>query len=400
MFTCKSNKNGEIKTKYISFHAKKEDILACDFISGPKRSQLLNEFELNEKNLNEVTFQYITLKSNHRIILFAAYQITTLTYKNLKITEKKGLLKKLLSLLLSLKFIRILILGNIIRNNKPYLFYDEDALDKSEALKHIAEISEELAKKTCSSVVIIKDVEITDDKFKTLTSNGYIHPLPDMGMVMTIKDYWKNLDDYITELRRKYAARARKIRNNFTGFDIKNLELKDIEIAQPRLYQLFLEVVNKQGFYLTLPSPTLFAAFKKNSDESFQVEGIFYEDELVGFYSYFITEKELEVFYIGFDPLLNLETSLYFNILFLVLEKAIKLKKEKLILGRTSLDAKASMGAEIIHYPYLIKIKNLPSFAIQWFIEYFTSLENNHWKERNPFIENSDKIELDITRRY
>jgi hypothetical protein len=70
--------------------------------------------------------------------------------------------------------------------------------------------------------------------------------------------------------------------------------------------------------------------------------------------------------------------------LFSGLERAITLGKQTLKLGRTSFDAKASLGAKPQTLPYILKIPHLPDFVLRRFINYFSALEDKRWKLRNP----------------
>ncbi len=104
----------------------------------------------------------------------------------------------------------------------------------------------------------------------------------------------------------------------------------------------------------------------------------------VAFYSAFVTHDAYELFYVGFDMELNSEYQLYFNLLFSGLERAIRLEKKELKLGRTSFDAKASLGAKPHKIEYVARLRRVPDTAMKWLTRYFASVEDNKWKQRNP----------------
>jgi hypothetical protein len=107
----------------------------------------------------------------------------------------------------------------------------------------------------------------------------------------------------------------------------------------------------------------------------------------VAFYTAFLTEDAYELYHVGFDYELNNEYHLYFNILFSGLKRAITLKKSHLKLGRTSFDAKASLGAKPVEIEYFFKPGNIPNVVSKWFANYFSSMEDAKWKLRNPLKE-------------
>jgi hypothetical protein len=53
-------------------------------------------------------------------------------------------------------------------------------------------------------------------------------------------------------------------------------------------------------------------------------------------------------------------------------------------LGRTSFDAKASLGAKPESTTYFLKTSFMPDAVSNWFVKYFSSMEDNKWKLRNP----------------
>ena len=96
------------------------------------------------------------------------------------------------------------------------------------------------------------------------------------------------------------------------------------------------------------------------------------------------------MYYVGFDYDANATCQLYFNLLFSGLERAIQLKKKTLKMGRTSFDAKASLGATAHSVDYSIKLSHLKTFILRKFGAYFTSLEDKRWKQRNPLKPNTE----------
>ena len=112
---------------------------------------------------------------------------------------------------------------------------------------------------------------------------------------------------------------------------------------------------------------------------------------------YFLSacEKEtaFDMLYIGFDYKHNAELQSYFNILFFSVEQAITLGREKLILGRTALDAKARLGCEPRYLHTFLFINNP---LIRRFIlrkQQNVTLREGDWEEKHPF--KTDKKKFD-----
>ena len=148
--------------------------------------------------------------------------------------------------------------------------------------------------------------------------------------------------------------------------------------------RLYKNVVENQPFALTSVGEDHFAKLKALYKDDFEIFGFFADKKLIAFYSAFVTPAAYEIYYVGFDYQLNDQYQLYFNILFSGLERAISLGKGQLKLGRTSFDSKASLGAKPVEISYFIKTMNIPTVAINWFVNYFASMEDGKWKLRNP----------------
>ena len=138
---------------------------------------------------------------------------------------------------------------------------------------------------------------------------------------------------------------------------------------------------------MTCPNREHFTELKKLYQNDFEIVGIFLNNEMVAFYAAFINKSDYEIYYVGFDYDVNTTHQLYFNLLFSGLERAITLKKKLLKLGRTSLDAKASLGAKPSELTYFIKGNNIPKVAGNWFVNYFSTMEDAKWKLRNPLTQ-------------
>jgi hypothetical protein len=91
------------------------------------------------------------------------------------------------------------------------------------------------------------------------------------------------------------------------------------------------------------------------------------------------------MFYIGFDYSKNEELQLYFNILFFTVEQAISLRKKKLVLGRTALEAKARLGCRPKYLSTYLYIRN-PAIrqVINRLQQNINSMEGE-WENRHPF---------------
>lgn len=337
-----------------------------------------------EQSLPGATFRYAIIHKNNRPALFVYFQLFTLTSQNFNLSQNKKFVRGIFRFFLDLKKAKALICGNAIRTETPSYCYDATLMTADEALEAIAAVGEKIADEENATALIIKDMETATKGRQQLAETGYKTPWTDSVMEMQLDARWTKLNDYTAALSRKYKTRANKalaLRNELT---LKPIDAAMLEELKNDMHLLFASLVNTQSFTLTNCGPDYFTMLKKLYQDKFEVIGFFKGDKLVAFYSAFISGEAYDIHYVGYEQELNRDYSLYFNLLFTGLEKAITLQKTKLKLGRTSFDAKASLGAQPKPLDYIIKLANLPDFAVKWFVCYFSSLEDAQWKLRNP----------------
>ena len=338
-----------------------------------------------ETSLPDAGLRYVIINKDKTPVLFVYFQVFTLSTQNFNLEKNKGFVKGILSFFLKLKKAKVLILGNALRTETLSYCFDARILNKEEAIAAIAGVAEKIAGDENATAVILKDIPgATASAEKMLTSMGYSMPWEDQVMEMAVDPEWKNLQDYTALLTRKYKTRANKVLTSAKPLVLKVLTENQVSHYLPEIKQLFAKVVDKQSFTLTSRGANNISLLKQLYKDEFDVAGFFHEDKLVAFYSAFVTGDSYELYYIGFDYQMNNEYQLYFNLLFSGLERAILLKKKYLKLGRTSFDAKASVGAQPKKLDYMIKMIHIPDIVVKWFASYFSSLEDTKWKLRNP----------------
>ncbi len=340
--------------------------------------------EAMERSLPDAAFRYVVIYRKNDPVLFGYFQLYVLTSENFDLEQNKSFIKGIIRFFLDLKKVAVLMSGNALRTDTTWYCYNEAVLNNVEAIEVVAAAAEKIADQECVTAVILKDMTCGAQTRKWLAGMGYTVPLQDLTMVVDIDRKLETLTGYIAALSRKYRTRANKILAEASNIRVRTLSQKEVVAYEPQINGLFKNVTDNQAFVLARPGHDHFSSMKKVYKDDFEVVGFFHEEELVAFYSAFVTEGAYELYYVGFDYVRNSEYQLYFNILFSGLERAIVLEKKQLKLGRTSFDAKASMGAKPVEMSYFIKIAKVPNVVITWFANYFSSMEDGKWKLRNP----------------
>lgn len=341
--------------------------------------------EAAERSLPDVAFRYAVLHKDNKPVMFVYFQVYALSAKNFNLHKDKTVIKNVMRLFLAMKKARVLVLGNALRTEAKSYCYDVNELTEQDALNALATVAERIANDDYITATLLPGMDgLRALSKRAFTRLGYSMPLEDNVMKMDIDPQWETLQDYTASLTRKYKTRANKVIEGTKELESKHLTEGDIAHYQPQINRLFAEVIDKQPFVFTTSGANYITNLKKLHKDAFEVIGFLKGDKLVAFSSAFVADDHYEVFYVGFDTDLNKEIPLYFNLLMAGLERAILLRKKELKLGRTSFDAKASLGAKPTQTDYFIKLRHIPDVALNWLVAYFSSMEDTKWKLRSP----------------
>jgi len=200
-------------------------------------------------------------------------------------------------------------------------------------------------------------------------------------MVLDIKNEWNELDDYISDLKMKYRKKLKHIINSTSNLKIRNLNVDDLEVYAVNIKELFNQVAKSSQFKGPEFNTDSYMLFIKQDFMNFY--GYFLDDKLVGFSSLIKNEKILYSYFVGFDKNLNKSFPIYGRILSENINTAIKLKKKRIILGRTANEYKSNFGAYPIRSYIYLKITNKFLRAILRPI--YSKLRIKKWIQRHPF---------------
>jgi len=200
-------------------------------------------------------------------------------------------------------------------------------------------------------------------------------------MVLEISDKWNVIDNYISDLRKKYRYKVKKIINSSSKVEVKSLNSDDLVFYADNIQDLFSQVINNSRFSGPLFNTNSFCLLVKK--DIFKVYGYFINNDIVAFSSEIHQDKTLYSYYTGFDKSLNKTLPIYGRILIETINNAIKNKMNKVVFGRTANEFKSNFGAIPIKSYVYIKVKNkYLNFILK---PIFNRLTIKNWIKRNPF---------------
>lgn len=349
-------------------------------------TQILNEIALEvlPSLSSDIKTKFVCVYFNENAVLLFPIQEIWLSRMNFPGLDRT-FWQRIASLVIDFSCIHLLIAGNILQFNKNYLVYDSTTITELQAFTIHFEVLNALYEEKKYTSILINIPEKVSQHFNTELQNWqFKQRFPDIEMKLELRKHWVNWESYFGDLKKKYAARAKKIRQSIVGVELKLLTETEVEKLENELYLLYLQTAQKQDLLIAKASKNYFTSLKHSLGNKFNVKGFFYLDKLVGFYSYFEHEFDLEIHFIGVNYDLNHKFNIYFNILFEGLIDAIHLRKHTISYGRTCLDAKASVGAIAIPCHSYIKSSRFNKILTGSLNNYFNSAINNGWKDRSP----------------
>ena len=280
--------------------------------------------------------------------------------------------------------------NNLVSGEYGYLF-DEKVNDEQAhtlLLNLIDVVSKEEKLARTISAILLKDFHTPLEPKALFKQEKYSEFFVEPNLIVDIPQGVETIEDYIRLFSKKYRNRARSIFKNLAGVEIKHLSLREIQLHEKQLYKLYEGIFEKAKFKLIKLPKNYFSSVKSIYETNFNVKAFFYEDKIIAFASCFkMPDGSLEAHYIGLDYEYNGQFNLYQNVLYGMIDEAIKNKLSKVNLGRTAAEIKTTVGAKPVDLICYIKPQNTISKLIQKpFISYLQPAE---WIPRNPFKEES-----------
>ncbi|MHA3787662.1 8-amino-7-oxononanoate synthase [Flavobacterium hauense] len=283
----------------------------------------------------------------------------------------------------------ILVIGNNTLTGQNAYILDE-TIREAEALQLLQEALQQLKReyrKKCIyiNLLAMKDFNSSElPDFKASGYKGYYEFCTQPNMIFDIKKEWLSIDDYLVDLTTKYRTQYNRARKKAEGVAKRKLTLKEINLHQKRIHELYMTVAKNASFNTFHLPEDHFEVFKQQLQDNFFFYGYFLNDELVGFNTLIRNGSDMDTYFLGYDDTIQKEKMLYLNMLYDMIGYAIKKQFKHVIFARSAMEIKSSVGAKAEKVYGIIKHTNplINLFMAKLFPYFDPKIE---WKERNPF---------------
>jgi hypothetical protein len=237
------------------------------------------------------------------------------------------------------------------------------------------------------SATLIKDFHITTvPSTNELKEKRFLEFAVEPNMIIDVPPKVTTLAEYVGLFSKKYRNRAKSIFRQSEKIQMRELDELDIEKYNRQIFALYEQVYGNAKFKLVKLHKDYFREAKAAFGSRFILNGFFLDGKLIAFNSAFLLENdELEAHFIGFDYQVNKEFELYQNILYNLVDTAIRYKRLRINLGRTAAEIKSTVGARAEDLLCYVKPQNTVSkMVMRPFLNFLRPAE---WIPRNPFKE-------------
>ena len=192
------------------------------------------------------------------------------------------------------------------------------------------------------------------------------------------------MNDYLGAMTSKYRVRYKRARKKLGKVTRRELDTQETELRKERIFELYKEIANGAGFNLFILSPDYIPELKRALGDNVMISGYFLNDELVGFTTLILNDRETEAHFLGFDNDLNFEHQLYLNMLYDMVEDSLRLEVKELNFSRTAMEIKSSVGAVPVQLScYIRHQKSIKNKFLPHLFDYLKPTEE--WVQRHPF---------------
>jgi predicted N-acyltransferase len=280
----------------------------------------------------------------------------------------------------------VLVNGNMtLTGNNGFLF--SDSIGDEDKFSLVDEISDQLVCKLRKEKIKVKAILLKDYRSEEKAnkedwdfSEFQVQP----NMIMKIDQEWTSFEDYIMAMRSKYRVRVRRARKKAESLEKRQLSLEEIHSYAEDISNLYKNVADQAGFNLFILPKNYFYSLQKQLGEHMKLVAYFEEGKMVGYYTHIINGGELDAHFLGYDSTCNKNCQLYLNMLYDLVDDAIQLKAHNLILSRTAMEIKSSIGAEAHDmFLYMRMINPLLNKGVSAALDYFKP--KAEWQPRSPF---------------
>jgi predicted N-acyltransferase len=336
-----------------------------------------------------MTNHYIALFNNTELIGIALSQFIDLSQVS-SFGERDNCFKTKIRKVIFKNFCaNVLFIGNnMLTGQNAYSFSPAIAIEESALLlnKAAKELRKILLKKGLNThLTVFKDFDKQQSKaFEQSALQSYFKFTTQPNMIFNINPNWNTMEDYIAALNKKYRDQYKRVRKKSDGIIKRKMALDEIILYNDRIHELYMTVAKNAPFNTFYLPEKHFEILKYELKDHFLFYGYFIGEELIGFNTLFKNGNDIDTYFLGYDHNHQKDKMLYLNMLYDMIGYSINKGYQHIIMARTALEIKSSVGATpLAMYGFIQHRNKFIDWNIANLFKYFEP--EMPWKERSPF---------------
>jgi len=245
---------------------------------------------------------------------------------------------------------------------------------------------------------VVKGVDLPDGGTSLSARGHHRVDAAQPTMRVHVDPRWRDWEDYVGAMHKKYRQRARAARRRGAGLERERLDAQQIGRHAEVIDRLLDAVLENAEVVLTTPRAGTLAALKRLLGSELEVVLYRHEGKAVGFSACWLREDALQALLVGVDADANRDAKLYQNILYDFVERALEARLPVVELGRTALEIKSAVGAEPSSFPIWV---HHPNPLLHWLLGLAAArVRPTGWTPRRAFRDEPSErrdIEGDLT---
>ncbi len=281
----------------------------------------------------------------------------------------------------------VLVCGNPLLTGEHGFYFSQQYFSVERATSLLLSALKTVAQRYSPHVAAVVIKDLYPDRaaeHAILTEAQYTAFSVQPNMILALP--YGSFEEYLAAMTTKYRTRAKRAFKKAADLERRRLGLREIQQALPQLHALYTSVAQRSGFHWVSLDDGYLPALQHHLPENFHLIGWYRQGQLVGFHTAIENGCELEAHFLGYEESANTAHQLYLNMLYDLVRLGIEGGFERVVLGRTALEIKSSVGASPqdlriylrLQHPWL---RRLCSPLLHYL------MPEERWVERHPFKE-------------
>ncbi|HEV3300561.1 MAG TPA: GNAT family N-acetyltransferase [Planctomycetaceae bacterium] len=233
---------------------------------------------------------------------------------------------------------KLILCGLPVSAGQSHIRFAPDA-DRDAALRIVDSVARKFAKKEWARLIVFKEIDPVGCRdLEPLLSNGY-RRADSYPMNRTLPAY-HDFDDYLSQVDSKKRTTVRRSQRKFTksGLRVEDRLGRDqaAELYTDDVHRLYEAVADQSEVEFGYLPAEFFRELARQLPDNTVFTYVYREDKIVGFLASLFSETTFHGLFVGLDYSLNSQSELYFNLLYHLVDIALRRRSQAIYVGQTA----------------------------------------------------------------